>query len=171
MSAIQQVLLSFGYTSGGGGGGGGSGTITLNNMAPYAMAISYTDRIASSLASLKISSSSIILNSTAYGDDAEASGPSSYTWLSGGSFNLYSAKLSVTGSALEVGSSGINTWLPLTTDLKWTLISNSSANQRSVYKTVTGTLSIALSTNVSEVLAIANVSITANARTNSGEIP
>lgn len=159
MSAIQQALLSFGSNQ---------GTISLFAISSSAAGLSDFGENASAAATLEVLSNTIYINSNALGNnpDTFASGLESYAWLSGGSSNLYSVKLDVTGSSFDIGSTAINTWVPLTSSIFWGLSTASNQFQRFNSKSITGTLSFALSSNLSNVLASTTVSISISARTN-----
>lgn len=95
-----------------------------------------------------------------------------YTWRVGGTSSLYSVRMRKTsGSTFSSGSSVIDTWLPISTDHAWFILSASSSSQPGPdSKAVIAVLEIAYTNNLTNILAQCDISMDTTATTISGNI-
>jgi hypothetical protein len=164
MSAVQQVLMAVGTS------------ISLPvSLIANPSATSYNSEFASSGLSLTLTTSgSLFLLYSANGTEKDPDFPVSQenTWLVGGTSSLYSVRLRKTsGSSFDVGSSPVNTWIPITSTQAWYLNSNSNSFQPSNSKAVLGVLEIAFSNNLTNILAQSDISFSTFALTQGGFQP
>ncbi len=152
MAAIQQVLMAVGTS------------VSLpSSLTASATGERFTDFLgASAFARVTLGSAGILtLEYNANGDFQDPPFPveENYTWLVGGSSSLFSARMRRTsGNAFTAGSAAADTWLPVTSDLAWTLISN-ARNGGFDSKALTAVLEIAYTNNLTNILAQCNISM------------
>lgn len=161
------------------------GTASLTAHTISAEAVSYNLANASSFAKLEVDIDKILYGSvsmtTGNGEKIGQIDSTSYaataldqvleSWTTG-TPSLWSCR-AVTISAPGAGLSGDSrdTWLPLTSARSWTVSAASSSSPTYQSRTFTFTLQLALTSNTSNVLASANMSLTATAQSNAGPPP
>lgn len=164
MGAVQQVLMAV-----------GTSVFLPSSLIANASGESYADEPASSIVILSISTSgSLLLQYNAIGTVQDPPFPQSegYTWRVGGSSSLYSVRLRRTsGSSFSGGSTAIDTWVPMTTEQTWNLLSSSNSSQPFNSKAVTGVLEIAFTNNLTNILAQSNINFSTSAQTQGGFQP
>lgn len=162
MSAIQQVLMAVGTS------------ISLPaSLVASASGERFSDfQGASAFARVTLGSAGILtLEYNANGDTQDPPFPvtENYTWLVGGNSSLFSTRMRRTsGSAFTAGSAAADTWLPVTSDLAWTLISNARAGGGFDSKALTAVLEIAYTNNLTNILAQCNISMDTTASSSGG---
>lgn len=152
MAAIQQVLMAVGTS------------VSLPaSLDAYASGISYTDfRGASAFARLTLSTTGVL--TFLYNANGDVADPpftveENYNWLVGGSPGLFSARMRLTsGDSFTTGSAATGTWLPITSNLVWSLTS-SARNGGYDAKALTAVLEIAYTNNLVNILAQSNISM------------
>lgn len=164
MAAVQQVLMAV-----------GTSVFLPSSLIAAASGESYNDDFASASISLFLrTNGTLLFEYSANGTLQDPPFPVSEesNWLVGGTSSLFSARMRrISGSAFLVGSSAINTWLPITSELNWNLVSSSSSSQRFDSKAVTAVLEIAFTNNLTNILAQSNISFSTLASTQGGFIP
>jgi hypothetical protein len=170
MSAIQQVLMAI-----------GSSVFLPASLIADASGESFGEfSNASAFARVTLGTAGVLtLEYSANGDYKIPGFPveENYNWLIGGSSSIFSARMRRTsGSAFTAGSSAINSWLPITSDLQWQLLSSASGGISGLSgndidsKAVTAVLEIAYTNNLTNILAQSNISMSTYASTQSGSI-
>lgn len=161
MAAVQQVLMAVGTT------------VSLPaSLTAYAYGDRFTDGLgASAFARVTLRSiGTLILEYNANGDIQDPPFPveENYSWLVGGSSSLFSARMRLTsGDPFSVASSAVNTWLPITSDLGWFIVSN-ARNGGFDAKALTAVLEIAYTNNLVNILAQCNISMETTASSTGG---
>ena len=170
MAAIQQVLMAVGTS------------VSLPaSLFASATGESFGDfASASAFARVTIGTTGILtLEYNANGDYKEPGFPveENFTWLVGGSSSLFSARMRRTsGSAFSSGSSPADTWLPVTSDLAWFIVSNTSGGITGLSgrdidsKAVTAVLEIAYTNNLTNILAQCDISMDTTASSQGGNV-
>jgi hypothetical protein len=97
-------------------------------------------------------------------------------WLQSGTPSLYSARATIISSDTPNGSTRIRygtfgSWVAITSDLSWGVTSASTDSQRSASMDTIFTLDIALTSNLSNILDTATITLQSAAQTFAGEIP
>lgn len=170
MGAIQQVLMAV-----------GTSVFLPSSLFASASGESFGDfSNASAFARVTLGNAGILtLEYNANGDVQDPSFPveENYTWRIGGSSSLYSVRMRKTsGSAFSAGSSDIDQWIPITTDLQWQLLSNASSGISGGpgsdidSKALTAVLELAFTNNLTNILAQCNISMDTFASSQSGNI-
>jgi hypothetical protein len=153
MAAIQQILMAVG---------------TSVSLPASLTAVAFGERFqdflgASAFARVTLGSAGILtLEYNANGDFQTPPFPveENYTWLVGGNSSVFSARMRKTsGSSFTAGSAAIETWLPITSDLAWTLISNARGGGGFDADALTAVLEIAYTNNLTNILAQCNISM------------
>jgi hypothetical protein len=159
------------------------GTASLSTHDINVQAVSYNDQSASCTARITIDTDKgLYAITTGNGDVVETEIDSVYyfgaenfsmeNWLSAdGDPSLWSCRAVPISGTPTVGSSATNTWLPMTEDRSWYVFANSNSASRSGFKSFQFTLQLALTSDTSNILASANMIVSASAQTDSGEIP
>jgi hypothetical protein len=102
--------------------------------------------------------------------------PVTNEWLQSGTPSLYSARATIISSDTPNGSTQIRygtfgSWVAITSDLNWGVIAASTDSQRSASMDTIFTLDIALTSNLSNILDTATITLQSAAQTFAGEIP
>jgi hypothetical protein len=164
MAAIQQILMAVGTS------------VSLPaSLTASATGDSFSDfQGASAFARVTLGSAgNLTLEYNANGDFQDPPFPveENYTWLVGGSSSLFSARMRRTsGSAFTAGSAAADTWLPITSDLAWTIISSARASGGFDSKALTAVLEIAYTNNLTNILAQCNISMDTTASSSGGGV-
>jgi hypothetical protein len=174
MAAIQQVLFAIQSIA--------LGTTFLeNSFTTTATSISYTDANAQAdLAltlgidgSLNVISTRIGNHIPGFVDPALTEVIKSYNWLTDGTESLYSVRVVRNSGELDFfratgQSDSISEWLPMSQARSWMIRSTAPPN---VGSTINFTLQIALSIELSRILASGTFDFTCDAQSRSGDIP
>lgn len=164
MAAIQQVLMAV-----------GTSILLPSDLFANASAESFNDENASCIVFLNFNvDGTLVLEYNANGTLQDPPFPvtENYTWRVGGSSSLYSVRMRrISGSAFSFGSAAVDTWIPITTDLNWNLISSTTRSQPFNSKVFLGVLEIAYSNNLTNILAQSNINFSTSASTQGGFIP
>jgi hypothetical protein len=162
MAAIQQVLMAVGTS------------ISLPaNLIANVTAESYNNQTSSASVSLDfLTNGTLSLEYNAQGtlQDPAFAQFEQYTWLVGGTSSLFSVRMRRTSGAFSPGSAAVDTWLPITSDLFWYLLSNSNSFTPSNGRSFTGVLELAYTNNLTNILAQSNINFSTFALTQGGDI-
>ena len=175
MAAVQQILFGFGQSL-------ALGTTFLEpNFFAGATSISYADQFArADLAltlgtdgSLNVASSRLGNHIPGFMDSPLVETVKSYNWLTDGAASLYSVRVIRNGGDPDFfRSSGqsdlLGDWLPMTQARSWMIRAISPPN---VGSSINFTLQVALSIELSRVLASGIFSFSCDAQTREGPIP
>lgn len=163
MAAVQQVLFSIGTS------------VSLpSSLSINASGESFAGQNAVAMINLTLRTNNLLnVNYSAEGDIREPAFPQQdeFRWLTGGSSNLYSARMRVLSGSFGGGSSSVNTWLPITSNLTWGILSTSDTNQPLDADSVTAVLEIAFSDSLDTILTASQINFNTQASTQTGLIP
>lgn len=152
-----------------------TGTVYLENVSLNAVSQAYNDTPTSSLAGVRMLDSGVfqgIIN-----DDNTSGWYTLFNWRTGGSTAPWSFR--ATQTFASGGTGGTSTadgdfttgWVAASTLPQWTVSTNTNQFQRFGSVTRIFTLELALTSDTSNVLASASISIQSSSQTNEGEIP
>ena len=152
-----------------------TGTVYLENVSLNAVSQAYNDTPTSSLAGVRMLDSGAfqgIIN-----DDNTSGWYTLFNWRTGGSTAPWSFRSTQTFA--NGGGGGTSTadgtyttgWVAASTLPQWTVATNTNQFQRFGSVTRIFTLELALTSDTSNVLASASISIQSSSQTNEGEIP
>lgn len=170
MAAIQQVLFAL-----------GGGLVALPDDAFFDKNVygqSFNGQPAGSSITLTLRANGILnigYSATGTGEkDPLIPETQSYTWLRGGTSELYSARMRViSGQGFALGSSSVNSWIDIPTGsfLSWGISSNSNETTTSGINSVVAVLELAFKSNQQTVLADANINFDTSALTEGSQTP
>ena len=102
--------------------------------------------------------------------------PVTNQWLQSGTPSLYSARATIISGTTPNGSTRVRygtfgSWISMTSGASWGVAAYSTSDQRSAASNVTFTLDIALTSDTSNILDTATITLLSAAMTQAGDIP